>query len=148
MKNKNENCVLSASWKVCHDREATLLADLRGLLNSPPSTRKSLLVVVDQLLINLSRQFELASRSGFLTEVTELRPGWHREVQALQVANLDCITSLREIRDRITSSTSSSRLQISEGQMIDAWVRSLVSNRYHESRLLQAAFSLDIGGEA
>lgn len=144
MTNQNEFYSQSEPRKVCHERETILLADLLRVLDAPLPSRQSLLAILDQLLINLSRQFELASREGFFAEVVQLRPGWHREVQVLEGANVDCVMSLREIRDRIVHSRSSAGINVNERREIDEWIRSLLTHRSHESRLLQAAFTLDI----
>ena len=148
MINQNETGWLSQSLKFCVDREAALIDDLLCLLDTPLPSRPSFLAILDQLLVNLARQFELASREGFLARVIQLRPGWHREVQVLGGANVDCVMSLRAIRDRIVHSRSSASINVNERREIDEWIRSLLSQRSHESRLQQAAFTLAVGGEA
>ena len=90
----------------------------------------------------------MASHGGYFTEVIRLRPNWHRQVEALNRANIGCITALHKIRDRIENTRSSASIEIKESGDIDIWVRSLASIREDESQLLQAAYTLDIGGEA
>lgn len=150
MTNPNESYSQTASLKVCQDQESMLLANLLHLLDQPcwRQRRQPLLDILDRMLINLPHHLQLASRGGYFTEVIRLRPNWHQQVEALHSANIDCITSLREVRDRIEGARSSATIEIKESGDIDVWVRSLVSIRGHESRLLQAAFTLDIGGEA
>jgi hypothetical protein len=99
------------------------------------------------MLVNLTHHLQVASCGGNFAEVLRLRPNWHRQVEALHGANIDCITALHKIRDRIESTQSSATIEFKESDDIDVWVRSLVSIRGHESRLLQAVFTLDIGGE-
>ena len=148
MTNLNESYSQTEPLKVCQDRESMLLANLLRLLDQPRSRqmRQSLLDILDRLLINLPRHLQLASHGGYFAEVIRLRPNWHRQVEALNGANIDCITALHKIRDRIENARSSATIGISGD--IDVWVRSLASIRGHESRLMQAAFTLDIGGEA
>ena len=155
MTNQNETHSQPEPLTDCHERETVLLTDLLRWLDSrllgpsrSPPTRQSLIDILDRMLINLSRSFQLACHSGFLTDVIEMRPNWHREVEALRVASVECIKSLHEIRDRIANSRSPEGIETKDRCDIDAWVRSLVANRGHESRLLQTAFTSDIGGEA
>ena len=88
MINQNKSGWLSQSLKTCHDRESALIDDLLRLLHAPPRSRQSFLAILDQLLVNLARQFELASREEFLAEVIQLRPVWHRKVQVPEGANV------------------------------------------------------------
>ena len=150
MTNPNKSNSQTESLKVCQTQESMLLANLLRLLDQPQwrQRRQPLLDILDRMLMNLPHHLQLASRGGYFTEVIRLRPNWHRQVEALHSANIDCITSLHKIRDRIESVRSSATIEINETSDIDAWVRSLVSIRGHECRLLQTAFTLDIGGEA
>ena len=150
MTNPNESYSQTESLKVCQDQESLLLANLLRLLDQPcwRQRRQPLLDILDRMLINLPHHLQLASRGGYFTEVIRLRPNWHQQVEALHSANIDCITALHKIRDRIEGARSSATIEVKESGDVDDWVRSLVSIRGHESRLLQAAFTLDIGGEA
>ena len=150
MTNSNESNSQTDSLEVCQNQESMLLANLLRLLDKPcwRQRRQPLLDTLDLMLINLPNYLQLASRGGYFTDVIRLRPNWYQQVEALHSANIDCIRSLREIRNRIERARSSATIEIKESGDIDAWVRSLVSIRGHESRLLQAAFTLDIGGEA
>ena len=138
------------SLKVCQDQESMLLVDLLRSLDQPcwRQRRQPLLDILDRMLTNLPHHLQLVSLGGYFTEVIQLRPNWHRQVEALHGANIDCITALHKIRDRIECARSSATIEIRESDDIDVWIRSLVSIRGQESRLLQAAFTLDIGGEA
>ncbi len=134
----------------CQCLESELLDDLQCLLGQPStaSTRQSLLTILDRLLINLPRHLELASQGGYLTEVQRLRPGWHRQIEALEGANIWCFSALQELHDHIAHEPPSATIETKDSGDIDIWVRSLLAIRGHETRLLQRAFTLDIGGES
>ena len=134
----------------CQSRESLLLGDLRRLLAQPTSmqTRRSLLRVCDRLLADLPRHLELASEGGYLQEVHRLRPNWHYQVDKLRGANLWCIAVLRDLRDRIACEAPSGRIETKDSGEINAWAQSLSAVRENESRMLQRAFTIDIGGEA
>lgn len=136
--------------RVCQDHESLLLSDLLRLLDKPCSseTRQSLLEVLDRLLVNLPRHLELACHGGYLTDVMRIRPNWHRQVESLRTANMCCISTLHHLREQIQQDSWSTSSAAKESGEIGIWIRSLVSIRGQESRLLQAAFTLDIGGEA
>ena len=150
MINRNEAVSQNQLLKACQDEESMLLSDLLRLLDQPSSehTRQSLLAVLDCLLASLPYHLELACLDGYLQEVVRLRPNWHRQVEALHGANIWCISELRDLRDNIDDEQSSATIDTKESGDIDDWIRSLVSIRGQESRLLQTAFTLDIGGES
>ena len=138
------------SQPTCHELEYLLLGDLRQLLDDPltEQTRRSMLVVLDRLLLNLPRRLVLACEEGYMSEVLERRPNWHRQIEALHNANLDCISAIDNLRNRIVRELPFAE---SAGQLqhnLRRWMRSLASIRGHERRLLQEAFTSDIGGEA
>jgi hypothetical protein len=127
-----------------------LMANLLRSLDQPCSRqrRQSLLDILDRMSVSLPHHLQLVSRGGYFTKVIRLRPNWHRPEEALHGAKVDCITALPKVRDRVESVRATATSEIKESGDIDFWIRSLVSIRGHESRLLQAAFTLDIGGEA
>ena len=90
------SCVDIQTLTRCYDLEYLLLGDLRQLLDEPQTaqTRQSILVILDRLLLNLPRQLALACEKGYMTEVLEQCPNWHRQIEALHGANLDCISAL------------------------------------------------------
>ena len=134
----------------CQARESLLLSDLRQLLDQPSTdqTRGALLRIMDRLLTHLPHHLELACQGGYLVEVRRLRPNWHRQIEALHGANLWCIAALNELRDPIARALPSATIEAKENGEIEIWIRSLAAIREHEIRLLQRAYTIDIGGEA
>lgn len=139
-----------ASLRACQSLESKLIVDLQSLLGRPSTaqTRRTLLGIFDRLLDNLPRHFELACREGYLTEVLRIRPAWHRQIEALRGANIWCLSALQELSDHVTRESPSAKIETKDSGDIDIWVRSLLAIRGHETRLLQRAFTIDIGGEA
>ena len=97
------SCVDIQTLTTCYDLEYLLLGDLRQLLDEPQTaqTRQSILVILDRLLLNLPRQLALACEEGYMSEVLEQRPNWHRQIEALHGANMACISALDESRNRV-----------------------------------------------
>ena len=139
-----------ASMHACQSLETELIDDLRCLLDRPSTakTRQTLLVILDQLLVSLPRHLELACREGYLAEVLRIRPTWHRQIESLHGANIWCYSALQELHDHVKRESPSATIETKDSGDIDIWVRSLLAIRGHETRLLQRAFTLDIGGEA
>ena len=150
MNNQQESNRAPESLKTCYDLEYLLLGDLRQLLTEPQTaqTRQSLLVILDRLLLNLPEQLVLACEEGYLSEVLEQRPNWHRQIEALHGANMACISALDESRNRVERNLPFAAIANELSCNLRHWMQSLVAIREHETRLLQKAFTLDIGGEA
>jgi hypothetical protein len=72
----------------------------------------------------------------------------YRQIEALHGANIWCISALRELYDHMEHESPSATIETKESGDLDIWIRSLATIRGHECRLLQGAFTLDIGGEA
>ncbi len=134
----------------CQEQEHLLLGQLRRTLDQPSTaaTRQSLLEIVARLLVHLPRHLELACRNGYLSEALRLRPNWHRQVEQLHTANLRCISTLQELHDHVERQSPAAIVATKESGALDLWIQSLTSIRGDENRLLQAAFTFDIGGEA
>ena len=139
-----------AALRVCQAHESQLLSDLRHLLDQPTTeqSRSSLLFIIRQLVTHLPHHLELAGKGGYLAEVQRLRPSWHRQIESLHAANLWCISVLDELHERIERELPSAAIEAKVNGEIDNWIRSLAAVREDESRLLQRAFTIDIGGEA
>lgn len=134
----------------CQADELRLLNDLRHLLDQPTTeqSRSSLFLIIQQLVAHLRHHLELAGKGGYLAEVHRLRPGWHRQIESLHAANLWCITVLDELHERIERELPSAAIEAKVNVEIENWIRTLAAVREDECRLLQRAFSIDLGGEA
>ena len=150
MNNQQESNGAPETLTTCHDLEYLLLGDLRQLLDEPQTaqTRQSILVILDRLLLNLPRQLVLACEERYMSEVLEQRPNWHRQIEALYGANMACISALDESRNRVVRELPFAAIANEVSRHLRQWMQSLVAIREHETRLLQKAFTLDIGGEA
>jgi hypothetical protein len=129
--------------------ERQLLRDLRRLLaeGQTAQTRPSILEILERLLGNLTRQFALACEGGYLSEVVCEWPNWHREVEALHGANGTCFTALDELRIHVGRKPPFAPIPSHLNENLRQWIQSVMSIRGHETRLLQKAFTLDLGGE-
>ncbi len=136
--------------KRCYDLEYLLLGDLRQLLDERETahTRKALLVTVDRLLLNLPLQLELVSEEGYMSEVLEEFPNWHRQIEVLLCENKACISRLGELRRRVGQELPFSAIGREVSFKLRKWMESLATIREREVQILQNAFALDIGGEA
>lgn len=150
MNSQNHSTEWSEALRECLNHESLLLADLRRLLDQPTTeqTRSALLRVCDALLASLPSHLELACQGGYLDEVHRLRPNWHHQIDTLHGANIWCIAVLRELREQIASEAPSGTIEVKESGEFSIWAQSLENVREHESRILQRAFTIDIGGEA
>ena len=83
-----------------------------------------------------------------MSEVLEECPNWQRQIEALYGANLACISALDESRDSLVRELPFAAIANELSCNLRHWMQSLVAIRGHESRLLQNAFTLDLGGEA
>lgn len=139
-----------AALRECQAHESQLLGDLRYFLDQPSNeqSRGALLLLIDRLVTHLPHHLELACKGGYFAEVHRLRPSWHRQIEALHGANLWCIAVLDELQERIERELPSAAIEAKVNGEIDNWIRSLAAIREDESRLLQRAFAIDIGGEA
>jgi len=136
--------------KRCYDLEYLLLGDLRQFLDDPvtPDTRQGLVVTLDRLLDHLPLQLELVSEEGYMSEVLEEFPNWHRQIEALLGENMSCISRLRELRRRVANELPFSAVGREVSFKLRKWMESLETIREREVQILQNAFALDLGGEA
>lgn len=141
----------SNGWKLRDDYAALdsiLLDDLRDLLRDKfdGETRKWVLVVLDELVGTLPREFHLREEGGYLAEVVERFPNWSDRVERLHREYENLIKGLHKLRDEIMQTVwaAESAPQVRRG--LAEWVNSMVAQDRHERRLLQLATNLDIGG--
>lgn len=142
-----ESCSL---LKASCDIEYLLIGDIRTLLEEKVDSqaRSSLLVLMNRLILNLPDVLELSTENGYLGIVAERRPSWSRQINALYQANLDCVSSLRLLRDSLENDTSIAAISKGLELRLGNWIKSFSAMRCRESTMLQEAFTLDLGGEA
>ena len=131
----------------CTALEYILLGDLRDLLEEKPDrhTTKWLVAVLDELLATLPRELRLRQRGGYLTEVLEQYPSWHCHVERLRQEKHALYGKLLSLRQRMIQHESLSEIaQIVRRDLRD-WMTSFAAHHRHERRLLQEAFTLEVG---
>jgi hypothetical protein len=106
--------------------------------------------LLNRLIINLPNTLELSSEEGYMRNVIERFPNWSRQVTALHQANLDCVSALSLVRDRLEEEGETDIVSISQGLEIrlQKWLESFMTMRCSENTIVQKAFTLDLGGEA
>ncbi len=128
--------------------EYILLGDLRDLLEEQPQdeqTRHWLLTVLDALLDTLPRQFALREQGGYLTDVLEQFPTWYQHIDRLHTEQRALYVKLDELRDCIAEREVENCLTETLKEAIHEWMISLEAHHRHERRLVQTAYTLDIG---
>lgn len=130
--------------------EYILVGDLRDLLEEPMNevTRKWLIAVLDALLETLPRRMELQAEGGFMTEVLDEFPSWFSHVEQLKNEYQDVYCKLADLRETVNSDDSHEdlkRLQKVLSHDLREWMTHLAAYHRHERRLVQTAFTLDVG---
>ena len=136
--------------KTSCDLEYLLMGDLRLLLRATTDsqTRSSLLVLLNQLILNLPDVLELASNEGYMGVVLDRRPSLSRQINKLHQANLDCVSTLVLIRDCLDTDQNIKAISEELELRLKNWIKSFSALRCLESTMLQEVFSVDLGGEA
>lgn len=132
------------------DLEYLLIGDLRNLLAEEFDSQSpsSLQLLLDRLIQNLPIVLELSSEDGYLNSVLERRPNWSRQINALYQSNLDCVSSLKLVRDALEQERSIDVMSKELELRLRNWVKSFAEMRRLEASMVQEAFTVDFGGEA
>lgn len=128
--------------------EYILLGDLRDLLDEEPSdqTSKWLLAVLDTLIEMLPRELAIKSQHGYLEDVLTLHPHWQAQVQQLYDDYKLLCVRLESFRDRLVSRTPYATIADQLRRDLSEWMKSLQAHHRQETRLLQTAVNLEVGG--
>jgi hypothetical protein len=128
--------------------EYILLGDLRDVLEEPANrhTRGWLIAVLDALLDTLPREMALKESCGYLNEVLDEYPSWYRHVEELQNEERLLFLSLQSLRDRLETSESYAHAAERVTSMLRQWMTRLTAHHRHETRILQTAMNLEVGG--
>jgi hypothetical protein len=131
----------------CTALEYILLGDLRDLLEEPPDahTSKWLVAVLDELLATLPRELRLRQRGGYLTEVLEQYPSWHCHVERLRSEKHQLYGKLLALRQRLDQHGSLAEIADVVRRDLREWMTSFAAHHRHERRLVQEAFTLEVG---
>jgi hypothetical protein len=132
----------------CTSLEYILLGDLRDVLEEPANrhTRGWLVAILDALLDTLPRQLALKEESGYLNEVLDEYPSWYRQVEDLQNEERLLFLSLQALRDRLETSENYAYAAERVRTALREWMTRLTAHHRHETRILQTAMNLEVGG--
>jgi hypothetical protein len=128
--------------------EYILLGDLRDLLEEEPNeqTSKWLVAILDTLIDTLPRELAIKSRNGYLEDVLEAYPNWEAEVQRLHAEYKLLCVRLEAFRDQLVSRTPYASIASQLREDLSEWMKALQNHHRQETRLLQTAVNLEVGG--
>lgn len=128
--------------------EYILLGDLRDVLEEPVNrhTRGWLVAILDALLETLPRELAIKEESGYLNEVLDEYPSWYRQVEELQNEERLLFLSLQALRDRLDTFDNYAYAADRVKSALKNWMTRLTAHHRHETRILQTAMNLEVGG--
>lgn len=141
----------SRSLSDCAALEYILIGDLRDLLEEPLNevNCKWLSAVLDTLLVTMPRRMDLQRQGGYLSDILEENPGWYSQVERLDREQSRLYEKLCDLRSLVTDDANEDdarRLQSMLRHDLREWMNSLVAHYRHERRLIQTAYTVDVGG--
>jgi len=128
--------------------EYILLGDLRDLLEENPSdeqTTRWIVAVLDALLEALPVEMELKSQGGYLQPVLEQFPNWAGQIGDLAREKQLLFEKLRELRVQMECPGTYESLALEIRQDLKEWMTLWTAHTRHERRMLQSAFTMDVG---
>ena len=128
--------------------EYILLGDLRDLLEEAKSdeeTTRWIAAVLDALLETLPAEMELKSQGGYLQPVLEQFPNWAGQIGDLASEKQILFEKLRELRVQLHHPASYELLALEIRQDLQEWMTLWTAHLRHERRIMQSAFTLDVG---
>ncbi|MDA1017191.1 MAG: hypothetical protein O3A00_22380 [Planctomycetota bacterium] len=132
----------------CTQFEYILLGDLRDLLSEPPTpmNRKWMAAVLDSLLETLPCEFAFKDEGeGYLAEVLEEYPSWSPQVDLLMAERDILFEKLQEVRSQLDARVRFAYMANELKHELREWMNRFVAFHRHERRLLQSAYTLEIG---
>ena len=128
--------------------EYILLGDLRDLLEEAKTdeeTTRWITAVLDALLEAMPFEMELKSQGGYLQPVLEQFPNWAGQIGDLAREKQELFYKLRELRLQLHSPSIFSMLAVEIRQDLQEWMTLWTTHLRHERRIVQSAFTLDVG---
>lgn len=131
----------------CTTLEYILLGDLRDLLEEPDdaTTHHWMMTVLDALLDTVPKEFALRENGGYLTDVLERFPNWYDQVCALHDEKRTIYDKLRVLRQRLAKHSSMEGIADEVRTNLQDWMNRFVAHHRHERRLVQTAYTLEVG---
>lgn len=138
---------LNRQLEDCTSLEYILIGDLRDLLEEPANgeTYRWLSAVLDALLDTLPRERKLKEQGGYLGNVLEEYPSWSNQVEQLQQQQNALYKKLRILRSSLENEHCFVRAASEVREELRVWMHALEAHHRHERRLVQAAFTVDVG---
>ncbi len=128
--------------------EYILLGDLRDLLEEPQPDEQTVHwigAVLDALLEALPREMELKSEGGYLQPVLEQFPNWAPLIGDLASEKESLFQKLGELRLQMDHPDIFELLVLEIRQDLQEWMNLWTAHLRHERRIMQSAFTLDVG---
>lgn len=131
----------------CTALESLLLDDLRELLEEPFEQEESrwLPSVLEILCETIDREFALAERGGYLSDVLERFPTWERRVEELRDEHRRLRNKLARLAEAFERSSAGVKLPRRLRDRFHQWIEQYTVHRRTESDLLHEALVLDVG---
>lgn len=132
----------------CSALEYILLGDLREILEQPAdgNTLRWLKTVLDALLDSEPDEELLSGESEYLVEVLEQFPNWHDQVQALHAEKRQLFGKLRQLRGRLADDSRLPGIALEARSAIRDWMDRFGRHLRSERRLVQLAYTMEVGG--
>jgi len=127
--------------------EYILIGDLRDLLEEPANSETFgwLSAVLDALLDTLPREQQLREAGGYLNDVLEEYPNWSNQVDRLKTQQQALHQKLYHLRISLEDDRSFMQAADDVRRELQLWMHSLQAHHRQERRLVQAAFTVDVG---
>lgn len=128
--------------------EYILLGDLRDLLDEAEAdeqTTRWIIAVLDALLDALPHEMELKSEGGYLQPVLEQFPNWAGQIGELASEKEYLFQKLYELRVQVDAPGSYEVLANEIRLALHEWMTLWTAHLRHERRMMQSAFTLDVG---
>jgi len=126
---------------------ALLLDDLRELLEEGLDEENTRWAheIVNQLCVNLRREFAIEDEAGYLEAVLERFPNWQQRIERLQRNRLALITDLKLLQRQLEHPSNKAHVTESLRDEFQVWVSRLSNHKQQENILLMDAMNLDVG---
>ena len=128
--------------------EYILLGDLRDLLEearSDEETTRWIAAVLDALLEALPQEMELKARGGYLQPVLDQFPNWAGQIGDLASEKQLLFEKLGELRVQLHCPGTYEVIALEVRQDLQEWMTLWTAHLRHERRIMQSAFTLDVG---
>lgn len=135
------------SLSACTEFEYILIGDLRDLLEEPPTpmNRNWIRAVLDALVATLPREFAFKDEDGYLSEVLEEFPSWSPQVEMLVTERDILFEKLQSMRYQLNARVRFREIAAELKNDLRDWMMRFTAFHRHERRILQSAYTMDVG---